>query len=184
MKTLKYMLVAGSLSLMMLVNADEAKSYKQGVVNTKKCLENSKLGKQEQANFEKMKVQMETVLHEKEKALEDIESKLNDEEYLDSISSEAEGELKRKRRTLRQDAMQLQSQYMQTLQQANYKIIQNLSETISKASEKVAKNKNYDLIINDEATSYYNKSLDISDDVIVQMNAIFDAEQKEPAKKS
>ena len=74
-----------------------------GIVNTKKCLEESKLGKQEQANFEKMKNQMESVLQEKEKALEDVDLKLNDDDYMDSISEEAANELRRKKRTIRGD---------------------------------------------------------------------------------
>lgn len=157
-------------------------ALKIGVVNAKKCLEESKLGKQEQANFEKMKHQMESILQDKEKVLEDIESKLNDEDYTDSISADAESELKRKRRTMRQEALQLQNQYMQTLQQANFKIVQKLTDVISKASEQVAKESGLDIIINDEASPYFNKQLDISPQIVVKMNAIYDAETKDAPK--
>jgi outer membrane protein len=157
-------------------------SLKIGIVNTKKCLENSKLGKQEQANFEKMKNQMESVLQEKEKALEDIESKLNDEDYMDSISEDASLELKRKKKLIRNEGMQIQSQYMQTLQQANMKIIQKLTDVISKASEQVAKEavdgQQIDVIFTDEACTYFAPRLDISDRIIAKMNAIFDSEEK------
>lgn len=182
MKKLGYLFFLSTLCASTLCAADSQPS-KIGIVNAKKCLEESKFGKQEQANFEKMKVQMESVLMEKEKAYEDIENKLNDEDYLDSISSEAEAELKRKKRTMKQDAMQLQNQYMQTLQQANAKVIQKLSETVNVASEQVAKEAGYDIIINDEATSYFNKQLDVSDRIVKKMDAIYDAEAKEPAQK-
>ena len=182
MKKLQYTALLASMLMTAALSADTNKAAKIAVVNTKKCLEESKKGKQEQANFEKMKSQMENVLQEKEKGLEDIESKLNDEDYVDSISSEAEADLKRKRRTLRQEAMQLQSQYMQTLQQANYKIIQNLAETINKASSEVAKKDGYDLVLNDEATSYYNHDLDISEKIVTEMNTIFETESKEAPK--
>lgn len=158
-----------------------------GIVNTKKCLEDSKLGKQEQANFEKMKNQMESVLQEKEKILEEIESKLNDDDYMDSISDEAASELKRKRRTIRNEGMQLQSQYMQALQQANAKVIQRLTEIIGKASTQVAQDSSnsqpMDVIFTDEACTYYSPRLDISERIVVKMNAIFDAEQKDNASK-
>lgn len=159
-----------------------------GIVNTKKCLENSKLGKQEQSNFEKMKQQMESILQEKEKTLEDIESKLNDDDYMDSISEDAAGELKRKRRSIRNEGMQLQNQYMQTLQQANLKIIQRLTDSIGKASALVAQEsvngQSLDLIFTDEACTYYSPRLDVTDQVVAKMNAIFDAEQKENTSKS
>lgn len=163
-------------------------SLRIGIVNTKKCLEESKLGKQEQANFEKMKQQMETVLQDKERALEEIESKLNDDDYMDSISDEAASELKRKKRTIRNEGMQLQNQYMQTLQQANVKIVQRLTEVISKASAQVAKDSSsgqtVEVIFTDEACTYFAPHLDVSDRIVAKMNAIYDAEQKESTSKS
>jgi outer membrane protein len=159
-------------------------SIKIGVVNAKKCLEESKLGKQEQANFEKMKNQMESILKEKEKNLEEVETKVNDDDYMDSISDEAAAELRRKRKAIKQEGYQLQNQYMQTLQQANMKIIQKLTDVINKASEQVAKEsistgQPIDIIMNDEACTYYHPHLDVSDKVVIKMNSIFDAEPKE-----
>lgn len=169
-------------------SANSTQSLRIGIVNTKKCLEESKLGKQEQANFEKMKQQMETVLQEKERALEEIESKLNDDDYMDSISDEAASELKRKKRTIRNEGMQLQNQYMQTLQQANVKIVQRLTEVISKASAQVAKDtsngQTVEVIFTDEACTYFAPHLDVSDRIVAKMNAIYDAEQKESTSKS
>lgn len=159
-----------------------------GIVNTKKCLEESKLGKQEQANFEKMKAQMESTLQDKEKTLEEIENKLNDDDYMDSISEEVASELKRKKRTIRNDGMQLQSQYMQTLQQANMKIIQKLTEGISKASTQVAQDTSsgepVDVIFTDEACTYFAPRLDVTERIVAKMNAAFDTEQKDNASKT
>ena len=159
-----------------------------GIVNTKKCLEESKLGKQEQANFEKMKNQMQSVLQEKEKMLEDIESKLNDDDYMDSISDETASELKRKKRTISNEGKQLQGQYMENLQHTNMKIIQRLTEMIAKASAQVAKDTSngpqVDVIFTDEACTYYAPTLDVSDRVVAKMNAIYDAEQKEASVKT
>jgi len=160
-----------------------------GVVNAKKALEESKLGKQEQANFEKMKQQMESVLQKKAEELKEVEEKLNDDDDLmDSLSDEALSELKRKRRTLRQDGMQMQGQFMQTLQEANVKIIQRLTETIAKASEQVAKNPGngqqpIDVIFTDEATTYVQPRWDVTQPIIVKMNEMFDAEQKNNGSK-
>lgn len=164
--------------------SSQGQSIRIGIVNSKKCLEESKLGKQEQANFEKMKNQMESILQEKEKALEEIENKLNDDDYMDSISEEAASELKRKRKNIRQEGFQLQNQYMQTLQQANMKVIQKITDTISKASSQVANesassNQPIDIILNDEAATYFNPKLDVTDKVIAKMNMIYDTMPKE-----
>ncbi|CUI16527.1 putative outer membrane protein OmpH [Candidatus Protochlamydia naegleriophila] len=162
-------------------------SLKIGVVNAKRCLDESKLGKQEQANFEKMKKQMESILQDKEHDLEEIEAKLNDEDYMDSISEEAALELKRKKRNLRNEGLQLQNQYIQTLQQTNLKIVQKLTDTIAKASNQVAQDSSsgqtIDVIFSDEACTYFAPQLDITDRVVAKMNAIFDVESKDSAKR-
>ncbi len=168
-------------------NSPTGQTLKVGIVNTKRCLEESKLGKQEQVNFEKMKNQMESILQDKERALEEIESKLNDDDYLDSISEEAVNELKRKRRTIRSEGMQLQNQYIQTLQQTNLKIVQRLTDVISRASAQVAQDtsngQQFDVIFTDEACTYYAPHLDVSERVIMRMNAISDVEQKDNAPR-
>lgn len=176
--------VTSSVNAQQTNYAGPSRSLTIGIVNTKKCLEGSKLGKQEQGNFDKMKNQMESVLQDKEKALEEIENKLNDEDYMDSVSSEVEAELKRKRRSIRQEGLQLQNQYLQTLQQANMKIVQKITETITKAAAQVAQESAshgespIDVIFTDEACAYFTRQLDVTDQVITKMNQLFDMEQK------
>ena len=167
---------------------NNAQGTRFGVVNGKKCLEESKLGKQEQVNFEKMKEQMESILKDKERNLEEIEAKINDDDYMDSISDEAASELRRKRKSIKDEGYRLQNQYLQTLQQANMKIIQKVMEMMSKASEQVAKesgnsNQAVDAIFNDEAFMYYNPNLDMTDKGVIKMNALFDAEQRDQKTK-
>jgi outer membrane protein len=147
------------------------------VVNFKTCVEKSKLGKQEQTNFDALKKQMETVLEEKDKAGAELVKKLEDTNYLDSISAEAETELKRKFRALSQEIQQQQQQYMQTLQQANFHIVQKLEEMMNKATNEVAKKEKLDMVIKNEGTFYYNPSLDISEQVIQVMDKLFEQEK-------
>lgn len=145
-----------------------------GVVNFKYVVEKSKMGQQEQASFESLKKQIESVLQEKEKQLNELAEKLNDPNYLDSISPEAETEMKRKFRTQNQELAQQQNQFFQTLQQANFKILQKISEQVSKASEAVATQKKLDLIVNEEGTFYYGPKYDVSDDIVKQLDKMFD----------
>lgn len=153
--------------------------FKPRYINFKMCVEKSKFGKQEQASFESLKKQMETMLGEKEKTLTDMADKLNDPDYLDSLSPEAETELKRKYRTLGQEMSQQQQQYLQTLQQANFKILEKLDDVIAQASKTVAQKNGFHVIINDDNTFYYDPELDVTNDIVVVMDEIFEKEAKQ-----
>ncbi len=153
------------------------KTLNLGVVNFKTCVEKSKLGKKEQEGFDAMKKHMESLLDEKEKALNEMASKFNDD-YLDTLSPEAETELKRKFRTMSQDLNQTQNQYYQTLNQENFKVLQKISGSVASCSAKVAKEKALDLILNEDSLFYYAPELDISTYVIKEMDALFDSSEK------
>ncbi|MGK5595031.1 MAG: OmpH family outer membrane protein [Parachlamydiaceae bacterium] len=156
--------------------AASQKVARVGLINFKKCIEESKIGKQEQETFEGMKKKMEEVLEEKDKELNGLAEKLNDPDQLDLMSAEAETELKRKFRNLSQELTQLQNQYLQSLQQTNFKIVQGLAEVVSKAAELVAKEEKYDVLLNDEGAFYFDKSLDVSSKVVIKMDQLFDEE--------
>lgn len=178
MKRLNYLLACGTALLLTVSSQAIADDLKVGVVNFKTCLEQSKIGKQEQASFEAMKKQMEAILEEKGKVMESLEAKAKDADYMDSLSPEAEGEFHKKGRELRQELMQLQNQYMQTLNQANFKIVQKLNELISHASKEIASEKKLDLILNEEGCFYYGPRLDISNVVSTKMDELSDKQEK------
>jgi outer membrane protein len=176
-------LITSSVAAMLLFAAApqlEAASVVSGIgtINFRTCVEKSKYGAQEQKNFENLKKQMEEVLEEKEKTLSDLSNKFNDPDYLDSLSAEAEADLKHKFRTLSQELQQHQQQYMQILQQTNFKIIQGISEKVNEASQTVAKQKGLELILNDEGSFYHNPSMDISQDIVKELDKMFEKEPK------
>lgn len=169
-KWLSILLIAPLLAFAADAPTSAPTTIKVGVVDFKTCVDNSKLGKQEQASFETMKNQMEAVALEKEKVLEELAGKLNNPDELDLMSPEAEVELKRKFRALSQEMGQIQNQFYQTLSQANMKIVQKISEEVSKASEKVAKRLGFDLVLNDETCFYCNSAINISSLVVKEMD--------------
>ena len=177
-----FVTLISSFALLFASSSYAVDAIKVGTVNFKVCVEESKLGKQEQASFETMKKQMENVVEEKEKVLNDLATKLNDPDQLDLMSPEAETELKRKFRGLSQELNQLQSQYYQTLQQANIKIVQTLSDSVTQASAKVAKDMKLDIVVNDETCFFASTALDISPKVVVEMNRISDQGGAKPAE--
>ena len=159
------------------------KALKVGVVNFKTCVEGSKYGKQEQSNFEALRKQMEAVLVEKEKTLNEMADKFNDLDYLDSLSPDAETEAKRKFRALSQEMSQFQTQYYQALNQTNIKIIQKLTEIVSSASAKVAEKNKLDILLNEEGGFYYSPALDYSKQVISIMDEEFDKDANQNDSK-
>lgn len=151
---------------------------KFAVVNFRKCIESSKQGKQHQTSFEGMKSQMESLLQQKEKAITELNAKLNDSDYLDGLTKEAENELKHKFRVLTQEYTQAQQQFMQTLQQANLKIIEMMHTDVAKASAEVARVKGFTGVFNEESFFFFEPALDVSELVITEMNKAHEIEQK------
>jgi len=144
-----------------------------GTVNFKKCVEDSKMGKKEIENFETLKKQLEGQFEEREKYLDALSKKLDDPDYLDSLSPEKEAELKHEFRAQTQELAQRQSQFYQMLSQANHQILQKLGDQVATTAKKVADEMRLKIIINEELTFYSDPSLDITERVIEQMDADF-----------
>ena len=149
-----------------------------GVVNFATCVSESKAGKAEQDHFDGIKKQLGTHLEQTEKELTDLATKLNDPEYMDGLSPEAEKDLKEKINNLNEELSRYQSQYYQVLNQANMKIVQLLSGRVGAASELVAKEKKLDLVLHKDACFFYSNNLDITTLVIEKMDKAYAQEEK------
>lgn len=186
MKSLRHIILSLSAATLLCsatVNAattfEQSKPLKIALVNFKTCVEKSKLGQKEQAAFDAMKKQMETILIEKEKALTEVSSKFNDIDYLDSLSQEAEAELKKQFRTLNQEFNQQQTQFYQALSQTNVAVIQRLTDAVTKAATDVAKKNQIDLILTEDSCFYGSPAIDISPMVVTIMDENFEKESKD-----
>lgn len=165
-------LTAGSLSA----------GEKIGVVNFATCVAESKVGQEEQANFDNIKKQLGTHLEQTEKELTALASKLNDPEYMDGLSPEAENSLKEKIQNLNEELSRYQNQYYQVLNQANMKVVQILSSKVNAASELVAKEKKLDLVLHKDVCFFYSSDLDITSAVVVKMDKNYEKDKKEVEK--
>ncbi|MBS0620933.1 MAG: OmpH family outer membrane protein [Verrucomicrobia bacterium] len=152
-----------------------------GVVNFATCVSDSKLGKQEQSSFDALKKQMSALLEDTEKQINELAAKFNDAEYLDGLSPEAEEEMKAKFRALNEDMNRYQNQYYQVLNQANMRVVQTLAAGINNASEKVAKDKKLNMVVNKEACFFYAPALDVTNLVIAEMDKNFEQDVKKHA---
>lgn len=177
----KFFLIAALVASCVLSAAD---TQKIGLVNFKKAVEDSKFGKHEQETFDMMKKQMESIITEKEKSFTDISQKMGDDDYKDSLSQDAMEKLEKQYRSLGQELAQAQNQYYQALQQANYKILAEIAGAVSKASTKVAESKKLDIVMNDDNMFYHAPSLDITADVVTEMDQAYDQELKNILEKA
>lgn len=171
--------IFSSLFALSLITAGAVEAATYGFVNFKEIVDKSKIGKQEQATFDSLKDQMEKVLEEKDKELNEIASKFNDPDFMDTLSPEAENDLKFKFRNLSQDMTEKQNQFYQALQNAQMKIMAKIAEYVTTASNKVAKEKSLDAVFNQDATFFLQDSLNISSDVIKEMDVQLDKEVKD-----
>lgn len=157
-------------------------ALKIGVVDFRKAVEESKLGKQEQEMLENMKKQVESILKEKGEEFQKLSGKLQDEDFRDSQKPEALQKMEQQYQQLGQELQQAQGQYYQAMQQQNFRIIQRLADIVSKASERVAEAKKLDLVLNDDNAFFSAPSLDVTKDVVAEMDRLAEEELKEAAK--
>jgi outer membrane protein len=165
-------------SSLMFAAAQDIQPAKIGMVSFKKCVEESKAGKKEQAQFDVQRKEMEQTLEKKQKDLNELAPKFN-EEYLDSLTPEAEKQLKDKFQTLSQELTELQNQYYQAMDQTHYQLMQKLYDMVGKAAEVVAKDRKLDFVLNDEVCFYKNATSDVSADVIKKLDEMFEKAEKE-----
>jgi outer membrane protein len=159
-------------------------SLKVGVVNFRKAVEESKLGKQEQEMLENMKKQVESILKEKGEEFQKLSGKLQDEDFRESQKPDALQKMEQQYQQLGQELQQAQGQYYQAMQQQNMRIIQRLAEVVSKASERVADTRKLDLVLNDDNAFFSAPGLDITKDVVAEMDLLAEDELKDAAKNA
>ncbi len=180
----KIFLSAAALAAVLAGSADAADNAFIGVVNFANCITDSKAGKKEQENMENLRKQMSSLIENTEKELREISAKFDDTEYLDSLSPKAEEELKIKHQSLQEDLGRYQQQFYQVLNHANYQMVQKMSATIAAASEKIAKSKDFDYVINREACFYIRSDLDVTNLVVAEMDKSFDLDAKQTKQLS
>ena len=141
-----------------------------GFVNVRECVEKSFLGKKEKENLEKLKKQFSDKITQIEKELDALAKKLQDEDYLESLSESASNELKNNFEQLNQEYNAYHSQYYQIINQANYQLIQNVLEEIKEASNQIRKDLNLDVILIEEAIFSIDPKSNVTEKVIFLMN--------------
>lgn len=171
-------LTAAALSLSALSYAGDI-----GLVNFNLCAQNSLLGKKEQEGFEALKNQMATLIGDVENQLREVSEKLQDSDYLDTLSPQAETELKQKFQTLSEEHARYQNQFYQMMQQANMRVVQTVANSVQEAAQEVAKTHRLKYVLNKEACFFASDDLDVTNEVISFMDKKYEKENKEAQKQ-
>lgn len=156
-----------------------------GIVDFSKCIIESKYGKKEQENYESLKTRMQKAVEELDGQMTETANKLQDKDLLDSLSPEAEQELREKFQSLQGDMQRYQGQFYQVMQQANMKLMQAMHVRIEEASNAVAKINNLSLLLNKDAAFYYDaQAHDMTDKIIKELDQHFDKDQSMTVSKT
>ena len=163
---MKNLLLFISLSLVSSPAFAASSTSTIGIVNLRRCLEESALGKKEAAEFEKMKKQFSNSMGKMEEELSSIYSKLQDDDYMEGLSESAATELRKKFEELSAEYNTAQGQYYQILNQSNLKRMQKIMDEVKKASEIVRVQEGLSVLLNEDVVLAIDASADKTDDII------------------
>ena len=163
---MKKLLLFISLSLVSSPAFAASSTSTIGIVNLRRCLEESALGKKEAAEFEKMKKQFSNSMGKMEEELSSIYSKLQYDDYMEGLSESAATELRKKFEELSAEYNTAQGQYYQILNQSNLKRMQKIMDEVKKASEIVRVQEGLSVLLNEDVVLAIDASADKTDDII------------------
>ncbi len=142
---------------------------KIGVIDLQKILATSTSGKAIQAQLKSQKEKMESDLKKKGSEIEKISKRLERESMV--MSKEMREEKEREQRIKINDFKSLQKKFRSDLQKLEGQLMNQLQQDIKGLVDAIGKKKGYLLIINKFNVLYSPDSIDITDDLIKQLNA-------------
>jgi outer membrane protein len=155
--------------LLWLNSVDAADVAKIGVANLQRVMETSNPGKAAQEEIKKQKDQMEQELKQKGGEIEELRKQLERESMV--MSKEKREEKEREIRIKLNDFKSLQKRYRTQLQLLEKKLVNALLKDVSILVEEIGKKEGYLLIINNTGVMYSPGSIDITDQLIKELNA-------------
>ena len=156
------------LSFLWSSRAIAADVAKIGVVDLQRVLETSNPGKTAQAEIKKQKDVMEQELKQKGAEIEQLRIQFERESMV--MSKEKREEKEREGRIKLNDFKTLQQRYRSDLQSLEQKLVTELRDDVNGLVEEIGKKEGYLLIINNFSVMYAPASIDITDQLIKQMN--------------
>jgi outer membrane protein len=165
-------LVVCFFSLLWLGSVNAADVAKIGVANLQRVLEASNQGKSAQEKIKKQKDQMEQELKQKGGEIEELRKQLERESMV--MSKEKREEKEREIRIKINDFKSLDKRYRAQLQNLEKKLVNALLKEVSTLVKEIGKKGGYLLIINNTGVMYSPGSINITDQLIKELNARYD----------
>ena len=163
------LLVVCFFSLPWLSSVNAADVAKIGVANLQRVLEASNQGKSAQEKIKQQKDKMEQELKQKGGEIEELRKQLERDSMV--MSKEKREEKEREVRIKLNDFKSLQKRYRTELQNLEKKLVNELLKNVSDLVEEIGKKEGYLLIINNTVVMYSPGSIDITDQLIKELNA-------------
>jgi outer membrane protein len=148
--------------------ANAADVAKIGIVDLQRIFETSNPGKSAQAEIKKQKDAMEQELQQKGAEIEQLKTQYERESMV--MSKEKREEREREARIKLNDFKELQNRYRSELQALEQKLGGSLRNEINGLVEEIGKKEGYLLIIRSETVLYRPDAIDITDQLIKQLN--------------
>jgi len=162
-------LIVCFFSLFWLGSVNAADVAKIGVANLQRVLETSNQGKLAQEDIKKQKDQMEVELKQKGGEIEELRKQLELESMV--MSKEKREDKEREIRIKINDFKSLEKRYRAQLQNLEKKLVNALLKEVSTLVEEIGKKEGYLLIINNTGVLYSPNSINITDQLIKELNA-------------
>jgi outer membrane protein len=143
---------------------------KIGIIDLQKILETSDAGKSIQNDLKTQKDKMESDLKQKGAEIENIGKRLERESMV--MSKDMREEKEREQRIKINDFKTLQKKYRSELQKLEVELMGGLQEDLKNLIDSIGKKDGYLMIINKLGVLYAPSSIDITDKVIQQLNAL------------
>ena len=147
-----------------------AEPSKIGVVVLQRCIQESNEGKRLADSLNKKKDEMQEELKKKDQELRDMQNDLEKQSLMLSEDAKRERvqEYDKKKRELGYLAQDMSDEFKQLQTSAQ----NDLMKLILGVVDKVAKDKKYDLITEGGSTLYFAKGMDITDEIIAELNKV------------
>ena len=160
------------LSLFWLTSAHAADVAKIGVVDVQRIMTTSNQGKAAQAQIKEQSDKLTQALKEKGDEIEELKKQIERESMV--MSTEKREEKERDFRIKLNDLKSLEQRYRGELQALEKKLVTELRKEIYAMAEEIGKKEGYLLIIANFDVMYAPGSIDITDKLIKQLNAVYD----------
>lgn len=169
---MKKILVLACVSLFLVTGLGAGAAFaetKVGVVNVQRILAESSASKAMEQKFVAARQKMETDLQAKAQVIENLSKQL--EQNAGMLSSEARAEKEREGRQKVNDFRALEQTYAQDLQSMEVRYLETMQKEILEVVDQVAVKGNFTIILDAQTALYYQKVIDVTDDVLKGLNS-------------